>query len=409
VAEVLEVRIAEFQNELPYREAPFSSRAWGHDLHSLCSYQGKLKPSIAYWLIRRFVPNDGEVLDPLGGVGTVAFEAALSGRKAVSNDKSPLAAVIAQAKLDPPSLNVALLALRKIQWQMDRIDLDGDDARDAEFGLNAAVQDYFHPKTLNELLRARKVFSLEPPSDRGEFFVWACLLHVLHGNRPYALSRTSHPITPFSPTGPREYRGVVDRAERKIRRALSDPVPDDFLPGESRENDFRELPALLARKFATIITSPPFVGMRFDRPNWLRLWFCGWLEEDFHSRSRSFLEREQLNSWDCYGEFFEVCRRLLISDGLMILHLGSGGSDDMIGRLRAMAGHDFTVAGEVVEAVEGQEHHGVRDKGRTSAHHFLFLRPKASPSRPSNGTDGHHSSTLGMAAGRSSSRVLIDA
>jgi hypothetical protein len=376
MAPVLEAQISEFQDDLPYRKPPFSSRAWGNDLHSLCSYQGKLKPSIAHWLIQQFVPSSGSVLDPLGGVGTVAFEAALSGRYAVSNDKSPFAAMVARAKLNPPSLESALLALAKLERRMEGVVLDEDDRRAADFGLNASVADYFHPATLDEVLKARKVLLQEPPADGSEYFVWACLLHVLHGNRPYALSRTSHSITPFSPSGPSEYRGVLDRTERKIRRALANPLPDCFVPGLALESDFRQLPDLLECQFDSIITSPPFAGMRFDRPNWLRLWFCGWMGEDFLSSSRSFLEREQLNSWDCYEDFFAVCRALLTSRGRMIVHLGSGGSDDMIGELKSKADAHFVVAGVVVVAVGGGAHHGLRDKGRTTAHHYLFLQPK---------------------------------
>jgi hypothetical protein len=393
-ASELEAGIGRFQDDLPYLQPPYSSRAWGHGLHSLCSYQGKLKPSLAHWLIREFVPRNGTVLDPLGGVGTIPFEAALQGHRAVGNDKSPFAAIVARAKLDPPSLDAALDALALLGERMDAIVLDDSDRQAAEFGLNAAVREYFHPETLEEVLKARKVLAGSPPQESGEFFVWACLLHVLHGNRPYALSRTSHPITPFSPTGSFEYRGLLDRTGQKVRRSLSEPLPEDFVAGEALNGDFRDLPDRLTSRFDAIVTSPPFLGMRFDRPNWLRLWFCGWTEQMFLNRSKTFLEREQVSSWECYEEFFEVCHDLLSPGGTMILHLGSGGSDAMVDRLREIAGARFALAGEVCESVEGGERHGLRDKGRTTAHHLLFFS---------------YSSKSGRGAGRSASRAAIPA
>ncbi|MHC5719531.1 MAG: hypothetical protein ACYTX0_47675, partial [Nostoc sp.] len=54
---ILESKILNFGQHLPYKDAPYNSRNWGHNLHSLCSYQGKLKPAIAHWLIREFVPE----------------------------------------------------------------------------------------------------------------------------------------------------------------------------------------------------------------------------------------------------------------------------------------------------------------------------------------------------------------
>jgi len=44
--------------KLPYLEKPFCSRGWGHKLHSLCSYQSKLKPGIAYFLANLFGEKD---------------------------------------------------------------------------------------------------------------------------------------------------------------------------------------------------------------------------------------------------------------------------------------------------------------------------------------------------------------
>ena len=77
-----------FKKELPHQQAPFSKRNWGHSRHSLCSYQGKLKPAIAYHLVKNFVPENGTMLDPFSGVGTIPFEAALSGKMAYGLDIS---------------------------------------------------------------------------------------------------------------------------------------------------------------------------------------------------------------------------------------------------------------------------------------------------------------------------------
>lgn len=374
--ETLTRRISNFAEQLPYLAEPFSRRNWGHTLHSLCSYQGKLKPGIAHWLVRSFVPDGGSMLDPLGGVGTIAFEASLMERKAVSSDKSPFASLIGRAKLNPPSISEALAALEDIGRKLDEVRLCESDKHDADFGLNATVADYYHPETLIEVLKARRMFRENTPRLRGELFVWASLLHILHGNRPYALSRRSHPITPFSPTGPTEYKPLVDGVRSRIYRALSASLPPEFLPGEGLNFDFRKLPASLSERFDAIITSPPFAGMRFDRPNWLRLWFCGWGERSFHEESKSYLEREQSKSLDCYTEFFAVCHRLLQNDGLLIVHMGGSERDPLPARLAALGNEKFKLIADVAEDVAGVEKHGLKDKGRTTSHHFLFFRPR---------------------------------
>ncbi|MCP2264640.1 hypothetical protein ACFQHV_15835 [Promicromonospora thailandica] len=370
-------QISAFGAEMPYRKAPYNSRAWGNSLHSLCSYQGKLKPSIAYWLVSTFTQPGDLIMDPLAGVGTIPFEAALLGRRSIANDLSPLAATVSKAKVAPPTLSEALAAVDGLADAMSEVRLSKSDQDAADFGLNATVRDYYHPDTLDEVLKARRVFLEGKLTAVGADFVWASLLHVLHGNRPYALSRTSHPITPFSPKGPFEYRGVIDRTRTRIERALATPLPAEFVPGRGIHGDFRQLPSAVddLAQVDAIITSPPFLGMRFDRPNWLRLWFCGWTAEDFHVRSLGFLERQQTKSFDYYKDFYDVSAKLLRPDGLLVIHVGSGTKDRLVDGLRDLGTSQFRLVGETVEDVAALERHGLTDKGsRTTSHHLLFFR-----------------------------------
>lgn len=372
----LKAKIARFQRELPYKEVPFSKKNWGHPLHSLCSYQGKLKPSLAHWIIERFVPENGTVIDPLGGVGTIAFEGALNGRYAVSNDKSPFASLVGRSKLNPPTPSEAALVIDQLRRKIKKVTLSKEDYASANFGLNARVKDYYHRDTLEALLKLRKVF-LRQVDHRtsAEEFVWSCLLHILHGNRPYALSRTSHPITPFSPTGPAVFKDVFQKTLERAERALALPMPESFRTGVGLFGDFRELPDKVDRKFDAVITSPPFYGMRFDRPNWLRLWFCGWSESNFKEESLGFLERQQVKNIAVYKEFFEVSREIVKPDGLLVLHLGGGGKRDLAEELKELAPNYFSFVSDVTEDVKDVANHGIKDKGLTKTHSLLFFKP----------------------------------
>ena len=373
----IELLAAGFQDALPYKEPPYDKRNWGHGLHSLCSYQGKLKPSMAHWIVRHFVPRGGRVLDPLGGVATIPFEAALLGHDAVSNDKSPFAATVGRAKLAPPTLEEAISTFDTWWKEVDAVPEADLDYTAAEFGLNGTVKDFFHERTMTELLRARTVLLRRPPNDDAEAFVWASLLHVLHGNRPYALSRTSHPITPFHPKGPTVYKSVREKVLQRVRAALGTPLPEGFVRGRGIHGDFRALTREHFGEFDAIITSPPFLGMRFDRPNWLRLWFCGWGESDFHKTSLGFLERQQTKSTDVYREFFTTMRHLVTPRGVVIIHIGSGGrTDRLFSDLRRIGEEAFYLRAEVRENVQAIEQHGIRDKGLTTHHNLLFFTPR---------------------------------
>src|SRR3954454_1510286 len=121
--EELAAVIDDFQLSLPYRAAPYSGRAWGHPLHSLCSYQGKLKPAIAHWLIERFTERGDMVIDPLSGVGTITFEAARLGRRSIANPPAPFVAAAARIKTRAPPLADAEGSLSRLEERMAAVKL----------------------------------------------------------------------------------------------------------------------------------------------------------------------------------------------------------------------------------------------------------------------------------------------
>ena len=191
-----------FIENMPYRQEPYSGRNWGHPWHSLCSYHGKLKPAIAHFMVNQFTNPGDVVLDPLCGVGTIPLEACLQGRVGIGNDLSELAYVVTLAKLQKPTIEDCLEVLKSldayIQKEKDSEFIAHDIELYRNFGFNGKLPAYFHPDTYKEILCARRYFipKIKSSITPQEAMIFSCLLHVLHGNRPYALSRNSHPLTP---------------------------------------------------------------------------------------------------------------------------------------------------------------------------------------------------------------------
>lgn len=365
-----------FGSNLPFRNEPYRKKGWGHKVHSLCSYQGKLKPAMAHWLVKTFVPEGGSVLDPLGGVGTIALEAAMQGKRSVSNDMSPLAYTVASGKLSPPTHQEAIQKWGEIYQSAMLLSVIDIDENVADFGLNGTVRDFYHKDTLRELLAVRQILFEEKQDDLVVNFIKANLLHILHGNRPYALSRTSHSILPLHPKGEWIYKSVNLKLLERMQSVYASPLPETFIPGEATYGDFRNLTSYNFEKFDCIITSPPFYGMRFDRPNWLRLWFCGWGKEDFLKTSTGFLERQQVTSLDCYKDFFQMAQSLLKRDGSLIMHIGSGGKKRLDLEIASLADPYFKLVSHISESVTDVETHGIKDRGLTDVHHLLFLEKR---------------------------------
>ena len=233
---------------------------------------------------------------------------------------------------------------------------------------------YFSPETFAEILTARRFFLELEDDGAAASLVMACLLHILHGNRPYALSRRSHPITPFAPTGEVEYRALMPRLREKVERSLAEELPEEFVPGAVLEQDACGFWPQEVRDLDAVITSPPFFdSTRFYLANWMRLWFCGWEAEDFKVRPQGYVDERQKKNMGIYEPIFRQARERLKPGGVMVLHLGESRKCDMAAHLKHVARHWFRVADEFRESVEHCESHGIRDKGTVTAHQFLVL------------------------------------
>lgn len=365
-----------FKDQLPHQQGEYAKRNWGHALHSLCSYQGKMKPALAFHLVSTFLPEGGRMLDPFGGVGTIPFEAALNGIQAWAFEISTAALHVARAKLAKPDsthCKQLMNSLEEFLSQNEPTENEVEAAREISF--NKEVPSYFSPQTLAEVLLARRFFKRNPPSDPDDDLVFSALMHILHGNRPYALSRRSHPITPFAPSGPREYRPLMPRLRDKVERSLSAERPEAFVPGQAVFQDATSWWPHEVDNLDAIITSPPFYdSTRFYLANWMRLWFAGWEARDFQSKPSAFIEVRQKESFSVYAPVFRQARERLKPGGVMVLHLGESRKCDMAEALGSVARPWFEVYDMFSESVEHCESHGIRDKGTVTAHQYLVLR-----------------------------------
>jgi len=365
--------------EFKYKTRPFCKRNWGNLLHFLCSYQGKLKPAIAHFLVKTMT-NEGErILDPFSGAGTVPLEACLQGRFGDGVDINPLAYANTLAKIDYPLQEDVYIFRHQLgQYLEQHFVPESELAKVRLKKINGRLQDYFHTKTFAEIVTARKFFSELGEHTSASALVESCLLHILHGNRPYALSRRSHGLTPFSPTGPFEYKPLLLHLDTKIKRVTQTKIPASYVHGSAYSCSIFDFKT--EKLYDAIITSPPFLNStRFYISNWMRLWFCGWENEDFKSTARNdYLEEMQAKSITVYERVFSKFLTLLKPGGLCVLHLGVVGKRDMGGELIPQAEKvGFEVLRLLYEDVSLCENHGVRDQGSTVKHQFLFLRAPA--------------------------------
>jgi len=367
-----------FKKDLPHQVGVFSKRNWGTPLHSLCSYQGKLKPALAHKLVLSLSKLGHRIFDPFSGSGTVPLEAVINGRVALANDLSTIAVAITNAKIGETNRKGCYQIIDHLESYIDSHEPSKKSLLDAnEVHFNKYISEYFHEKTYREVLLARDYFSESKDLlDANWCLVFSSMLHILHGNRPYALSRQSHPLTPYAPTGPFIKKSVVSHLTTKVSSSLSakEKLPIEQF-GHCEQVDVRKIGMLGENYCDLILTSPPFAAsLDFIRLNWMRFWFAGWGLSDFKQAEFDFIESKRNKDMRVYMDIFENFAKLLSGGGLVVLHVGKNRAVDMAAVLKEFQFPNFKLSDHFVEDVSASEKHGIKDKGGTVEHQYLIYQ-----------------------------------
>jgi|SRR5215210_2977654 len=249
-------------------------------LHQIAPYIGKLKSIIARELISLFTKPSDLILDCFSGSGTIPLEAVLLGRNVLAVDRSPYAVTLTRAKLEaPPSVEQAVQGLElRLRSARKRPPYPQD-------ALPEWVKQFFHPNTLQDALHFA-----DECIEQDDQFLLACLLGILHHQRPGFLSYPSSHLVPY--LRDRKYprvqfpemydeRSIAPRLIAKVRRTLKTPGERPAgVRGYTLQKDIADL--TLDHEVDAIITSPPYMNaLDYVRDNRLRMWFLDRQTSDY--------------------------------------------------------------------------------------------------------------------------------
>ena len=106
----------------------------------------------------------------------------------------------------------------------------------------------------------------------------------------------------------------------------------------------------------------------------MRLWLSGWEPSDFKKADKRFIESKQNIDFSIYKDFFNMCNSVLKNSGSIILHLGKSKNFDMGEEIIQYIPNNFELIHLGLEDTSKIERHGIRDKGSTTHHQFLFIK-----------------------------------
>ena len=309
-------------------------------LHQLAPYIGKLKSVIAHDLLDRYSRPGDLVGDPFSGSGTIPLEATLLSRRVFASDISAYAATLTRAKLASPLSLGSALAIA--QQTLD----DANRMRPCDLRrVPLWVRRFFHPCTLKSTM----AFS-EMCRSRGQHFLSACLLGILHHQRPGFLSFPSSHLVPYlrDRKFPREtfpelygYRDLAPRLFAKIQRALARYAGPSCAPAQFVHAPLERVP--FPNSFDSLITSPPYMNaLDYERDNRLRLWFLGSDGERSESAASCKKHEEFERLMSCLADLVEA---RLAAQGHCVLVVG-----DAVRRGNSAVAHPAQIIRQIMRA-----------------------------------------------------------
>ena len=278
-----------------------------------------MRPSKARQLILEFTTEGETIFEPFAGAGTIALEAFAQRRNVICSDLNPYAVLLTRAKLYPP--RDCRRALESFANRFGEV----QDWLSPATGPTAPhwIRKFFHPRTLREAIALSELLR-----ERGDYFLTACLMGILHHQRPGFLSFPSNHLVPYLLTRkyPRAdfadlyaYRPVRPRMEAKVLRAYRNfPRFDYNLTRKCYHLDAMKVP-LPEHSIDAVITSPPYMdNLDYYRDNRLRLWFLG--IHDYHSLQSESPRPGAFNEF--MFQFFKKIYKALVYGGYCVLVLG---------------------------------------------------------------------------------------
>ena len=303
------------------------STAVNESLNAVCPYYTMYPLDFPKRALKNILNKSAWVFDPFCGRGTTNFAARLAGIPSIGFDSSPIAVAIASAKLvisSPDRIHDALFeVISRVPYPQD--------VPNGDFWKHA-----YHEKTLHDICRLREALLISCQSSE-EILLRAIILGALHGpltkGKPSYLSnqcpRTFAPKPNYAVRywkknrmKPRCVR-ILEVVEARSRRFLEfcPPTNGGYIRNcDSRDDNCFEF----KQKICSIITSPPYYGMRTYIPDqWIRNWFVGGPSDVEYNQPASEISHQSPRKFaDQLGAVWKNCAKVAEDGCRLIIRYG---------------------------------------------------------------------------------------
>lgn len=305
-----------------------SGQRKGSSIHEI-SYRACFKSQLPGFFIERLTGPGDTVYDPFSGRGTTVIEAALRGRRIISNDISPISSILTRPRLFIPPL-------REVASRLEEVITD----RSAPADIDLAM--FFHPRTEAEIVSLRLYLdSRKSSGQEDEIDAWCRMVatnRLTGHSKGFFSVYTLPPNQAVSQESQRrinqrrgqnpEYRDVsaiiMKKSKSLVRGVETGEIETLRMAGESSVflmEDARNTSVIETGSVQLTVTSPPFLDVvQYARDNWLRCWFN---RIDADRIERNLTMAHSIREWTgVMSEVFDELYRITAPGGFVAFEVG---------------------------------------------------------------------------------------
>jgi len=305
-----------------------SKQRQGSAIHQI-SYRACFKSQLPRFFINLLTEEEEVVYDPFCGRGTTIIEAALLGRRVISNDVNPLSVVFSKPRLAVPSL-------KEIEIRL------GDIPLDQKLRANLDLSMFFYPDTEGEIISLQhylKERKKDGKEDNADSWIRMVATNRLTGHSPGFFS--VYTLPPNQAVSPERQKKInlkrnqqpVYRDTKKIILKKSHSLLKNLNSSEKEalhkawetalflQKDARDTSELPENSVQLTVTSPPFLDVvQYSKDNWLRCWFNDIKTEEIEEK---ITMARTVEEWSLVmGGVFEELFRITKKGGWVAFEVG---------------------------------------------------------------------------------------
>ena len=296
-----------------------SGQRQASSIHEI-SYRACFKAQLPRFFIKLLTKKGDIIYDPFAGRGTTVIEAALLGRRTISNDINPVSKILTLPRLNIPDLN-------ELKKRLYEIPNDNNIKADIDLSM------FYCPKTELEILTLKKYLQTkkeEENEDYLDYWIRMVATNRLTGHSPGFFSVYTLPpnqaITPERQKRINEQRKQIPeyRDTRKLILRKSESLLKNIssqLKNQLAEiskdalfltKDARYTNEIKSDSIQLTVTSPPFLDVvQYVNDNWLRCWFN---DIDSEMISKKITITKSIDNWcnvmlDVFKELYRITKR----------------------------------------------------------------------------------------------------